>query len=263
MLIFKQIKVRLPIGTIFLNVTATNTFINILEKIYSNSIYIVEPVDIITIEETDEKFIISYNGISYKPSKSYILISIHVLISEIISTNSSKYEFINFHGAALYYNNKTILILGEKGQGKTSFLCNFINKGATYIADESVVYNGIYVIPYENCLHMSDYTIGLLDKSINSIEIDPIYTNNIKKYVPSINLSEIDYEKKYSPDIIILLNDSFQFEKCKYNISLVSNVIKYSRNTNSINIKILMKLLDSTNIYKCNKYSFNNVLLNI
>lgn len=257
---YKEIITNLPVGNLLFKIRSSYKFINMLKKIYRETSESSIIIGVIEIEETSEKFILKYNSIIYKPSKKYILTSLHVLVSEIISSICSKRKILNFHGTAIFYKGKTILLLGEKGQGKTTFLSKFISHGATFISDESVVYTGEEIIPYQSCLHMNKYTIKCLNKNVKKITIKKDFLFNDKLYIYSTEISEIIRKKNLSPNILVLLNDNNVFEKCKYDVNLVKEVMKYCRNACDINMKLIIKLFRGIEIFKCNKYSFEELI---
>ena len=75
------------------------------------------------------------------------------VIREIILRESENQGGLIFHSAAVSYNDKGILICGEKNSGKTSTVINLLRKKCAFIANDRVIlmpeekYYSIYYIP--------------------------------------------------------------------------------------------------------------------
>lgn len=260
----KKVYVETPLITIEFQLNCSlefnECFLNIYHDIIINTLDN-QNIVVVGIEEVEGNFIITYQGKEWRPSKYYILVSLHVLICDIISEFSNKYESINFHGSAVNYNDKTILILGHKGQGKTTFMFELLKNGAMYIADEAVVCNGESIKPFMNCLHVGEYTYQDFSqkKQNDSINIPDKYLPNDKKYFNVSKVTSNYTNKCHKLDVVIILDDTYQDIMNPSNKQAMIEIIKHCRNIGGTCMKVLLKIVNTTQIYTCNKYQLKDL----
>jgi len=100
------------------------------------------------------------------------------LINKILMKRKSNKNWFAIHGSACHYNNKTILIVGQKTSGKTTLLKKFIEKGASYISDDTIYLNDSItkVNPNTLCMRIKNSNEELSNQFFDKVKLDMVYT---------------------------------------------------------------------------------------
>lgn len=108
--------------------------------------------EIFDIEKGEKLFINTRNGYNYaifkKDSSFYIIAKENTLykkqqalrvIRELLLRTLENYGYIFFHSAAINYNNKGIMIIGNSGTGKTTLMSHLLNNlNSNFISNDRV-----------------------------------------------------------------------------------------------------------------------------
>jgi|GEM_PF-3620176 len=117
-----------------------------------------------------------YDRFSYKPSQPSLIPPLH--LSPFCN------HHIGFHGAAVAYDQKSILIFGKNNSGKSTYSINLIFNGCKLLSDDTIIYDA-----WNNQLLAFPRPIGLRE---GTIEAHPQIKNILhnKKF---IRYQSVDY----------------------------------------------------------------------
>jgi adenylate kinase family enzyme len=160
-------------------------------------------IKIVINDNTDRYFIIQE-----------IYVAIRILTSYIISENN----FALIHATAVTYNNKGILIIGNKGSGKSTLTSSLLNKNCRLVAVDRC-----FMWQKEQNIHLSGWvsTCRVDEKSLE-ISLD---SDMVKRL--------LDYKDKFSTNKRYIVNDKFRYPTYDF-IKLINRDSQHEARLNSV-----------------------------
>lgn len=188
---------------------------------------------------------------------------ISLTLNEIITIKSNESSSL-LHAGVCECNGKTIVLIGNKGAGKTTALLYLISKGGTYLGDELVVVNSKGIIPYCLPLRISAQSVNWMKSNYSSF-LDSIalqHSISTDKYIiyPS-DLKHRIISSAIIPDVLLfLVNDNKNINNYSSNNTLQS-LFGHSRTiVSSTSILPLLNLSRTPAYYLPREDRFSTIL---
>ena len=254
-----ELKKNTPLGIIRIYGCAEKYVIGAIKWFFGNEIILKSDGDSlcsINIMQIDYKWInVSIGEKNKKVYRESILDFLNTEISKVLCESSENKSVIIMHGAALMYNNSTVLVVGEKGTGKTTLLVNSLSIGAKFLCDDNIIIDNKYVYPFRTAIRVkSSEEYGMNGRKFNNIlYLNPPPQSN--KSIEMVTLPKLVLKAKKSFGNNEVVNLTLQQSK----ELLIRNIKSgYKSGTLSKGIGIFNKILyqalicevDSLNIHK-------------
>lgn len=113
----------------------------------------------------------------------------------IIATQLKSTGILFFHAAALTYNNKTVMVVGESGAGKSSMTWGLLRHGFKYLSDELVpIDQGLKIYPFARAVNLkrelnSPYGLPPNAVDLHRFNMVPVPENQLE----TGNINQIDH----------------------------------------------------------------------
>ncbi|EAF8993802.1 hypothetical protein A2U47_14820 [Listeria monocytogenes] len=173
-------------------------------------------------------------------------------ISRLIRKKLSQEALFAFHAGLVSYKNEVIMIIGDKGMGKTSSCLYFLEKGADIFTDELVFFSsqGIQVLSrmisidennLTNYFHQFQKSIFSKSKSMLNLELKYIIETRFREAA----IHDID-------KILLLVDkDSYPFKSLTYlekKKILANQLIPTQNSSDEFAINLLLSLVDKSEV---------------
>lgn len=147
----------------------------------------------------------------WKYSKSHCAFYDNILYA-LFSLYAIYDNYFLIHGSLLQYKNKNILFCGLDGVGKSSLTNLFYQKGAKILADNFVLFNGQFVIPFNMAIRLepnqqTNLEILYVDKNLK--EVLPETILNSPLLIDDTYLLTISSKLNIQEEIFQLINFAF------------------------------------------------------